>query len=156
MRIEQPDSEAVDDIVDDWEALAQEQREFGSHILPGPNRERIHRMMTRYAVTGGLLVARKGGEVVGFVMFSPERNGYVQAIDRGAVEYLYVSPEWRGHGHGSDLLDRAEAALREAGADAITLEVMAQNEAARDFYRSHGYAAHRVQLEKRSDTHTKE
>ncbi len=52
----------------------------------------------------------------------------------------------------------AEELLRQAGADILALEAMADNESARRFYRRHGYRPHRVELEKsmRSDTHSKE
>lgn len=156
MRIESPQPEAVDDIDDLWVALARSQRERDSHVLPEANRERMREVIARYTVMGGLLVARTDGDIVGFVMFSRESGGYERSVDRGIIENLYVDPDHREEGIGSDLLGRAETRLRRDGADTIVLEVMADNEPARRFYRSHGYEPHRLELEKGSDTHTKE
>jgi ribosomal protein S18 acetylase RimI-like enzyme len=74
------------------------------------------------------------------------------------VQNIYVTPNHRGEGIGSELLAEAETRLAEAGADAVSLEVMADNEGARRFYRRHSYGPHRVELEKsvESDTLTKE
>jgi len=36
----------------------------------------------------------------------------------------------------------------------VALETMADNEAARRFYRRHGYEPHRIELERESDTHS--
>ncbi|PSP54586.1 hypothetical protein BRC82_09600 [Halobacteriales archaeon QS_1_67_19] len=91
-------------------------------------------------------------------MFDVEAGAYEQDADRGIVQNVYVVERRRNEGIGSSLLAAAEAALTDAGADAVALEVMADNEAARRFYRRHGYDPHRVELEKpvESDTLTKE
>nr|WP_117595331.1 GNAT family N-acetyltransferase [Haloprofundus halophilus] len=135
-------------IADLWVALADGQREFGSHLRAEENREQIYDAITRHIIVGGLLVARDS-DIVGFVMFEPEVDGYEQDISRGTIQNVYVDPEYRNDGVGSALLDAAESALAGAGADVIRLEAMAGNDAARRLYERRGYRLHRVELEKR-------
>lgn len=154
MTVELPDRSELDDIADLWVDLAEGQRAYGSHLLAETNRSAVRDALARSLVTGGLLVARVDGELAGFVMFGPESQRYEQDVQRGFVDNIYVAPDHRGEGVGSDLLAAAESKLREAGVDTLSLEVMADNERARRFYRRHGYEPHRVELEKRSDTHS--
>ncbi|TKX77323.1 GNAT family N-acetyltransferase, partial [Halorubrum sp. SD626R] len=117
----------------------------------------VREWVARAAVTEELLVARSGEEVVGFVGFELDRNGYERDRTRGTVSNLFVVPGRRGEGIGTELLDAAEEALREAGADAVALEALADNDLARDFYADRGYEPHRVELTKplaESDTHS--
>ncbi|WP_224270760.1 GNAT family N-acetyltransferase [Haloprofundus salinisoli] len=131
-----------------WVALAAGQREFGSHLCADANREKIYDAITRHIVIGGLLVARDP-EIVGFVMFEPEADGYEQDVSRGTIQNVYVEPAYRNEGVGSALLDAAESALADAGACVVRLDAMADNEAARRLYERRGYRLHRVELEKR-------
>jgi GNAT superfamily N-acetyltransferase len=57
------------------------------------------------------------------------------------VKNLHVRPELRRTGAGGTLFDRAVAHARTVGADAVTLWVVEQNEAARRFYLSKGMAS---------------
>ena len=67
---------------------------------------------------------------------------------RCLIHNLFVRAPERGDGIGSALLTAAEEALDAGGAAVIALESMAENDAARAFYRRHGYDPHRVELEK--------
>jgi ribosomal protein S18 acetylase RimI-like enzyme len=98
------------------------------------------------------------GDVVGFLTFTMDSGTLDQDATRGVVQNIYVVPEARSAGIGSALLAEAERRLAAAGVAVIALEVMAENDAARRFYRRHGYGPHRVELEKsvESDTLTKE
>ncbi|SMO61641.1 GNAT family N-acetyltransferase [Halorubrum cibi] len=159
----------VDAITDRWVALARGQRRHGSTLLASANRAAVREWVARSVVTGELLVARDGekggGEndgnggrsndgadaedpIVGFVAFSIERDGYERDRTRGVVSNLFVTPERRGEGIGTALLAAAERELADAGADAIALEALADNERARSFYADHGYDLHRVELRK--------
>jgi ribosomal protein S18 acetylase RimI-like enzyme len=142
------DVEAVTEL---WVDLAEGQRAFGSDLLSEGNRTTVRETLARQAVTGGLLVAREDDRIVGFVTFEPEQGGFEKRVAVGVVQNIYVVPERRGEGIGSELLARAERQLRVDGAEAITLEAMADNERARAFYRRHGYRPHRVAMRK-SDT----
>jgi len=98
--------------------------------------------------------ASSSSDVVGFVTFAVDSDGYEMDVDRGAVENLYVASEWRGRGIGARLLSAAEAALASRGVEAVSLQVLAANDRARAFYDREGYDDHRVVVEKRLDVET--
>ena len=151
------DAAVTDDadlMADRWVDLAADQREYGSHLRPADNRDRVHETLLQHVVTDTALVARAvdadapGAAVVGFVTFGRETGGYAQDVDRGIVHNIYVAPDHRRAGLGSALLSAAERTLAARGVEAVALEAMATNAAARAFYRAQGYEPHRVELEK--------
>jgi ribosomal protein S18 acetylase RimI-like enzyme len=150
----------VDVLVEAWVTLVREQRDHGSHVRAGPSREAIRESLGRRIVADDVLVARGGNDVIGFVTLKIDRGPLELSATRGVVPYLFVAPERRDEGVGTELLDAAESRLDERGADVVSLEVMAANEDARRFYRRHGYDPHRVTMEKalsdESDTHSKD
>ena len=158
VRLESAVMSDVDRLVELWVALARDQRAYDSHLEPAANRGPVRETIARHIVVDGVTVARSTDETVGFAMFGLEHGDYEQSVTRGVVHNLFVLPEWRGRGIGGRLLDAAEVALADAGADVFSLEAMATNEGARRFYERHGYRVHRVELEKsaRSDTHSRE
>jgi len=153
----------VDGVADDWVDLAREMREYDAQVLPEENRATVRETLLRAAVADRLLLAveaadtgEAGGETadrehLGFVQCAVETGSYDLDVTRGVVVNLYVVPEARGQGIGSDLLAAAEERLREAGVDTVSLEVMTANDGARRFYERHGYAPRRVQLSKSVD-----
>lgn len=157
--VEPGDTGDVDAVADMWVALAEGQRDHGSHLLADENRTPAREAAARHAVTGGLFVARLAdeetvadaplgaGDLVGFITASPAGGDFRTDVDRGVVRNIYVRPSARGRGVGTALLAAAEAHLAELGADRVSLEVMATNDAARRFYDRHGYEPHRVELE---------
>lgn len=157
MEIERASADEVQAVADMWVDLAAEQRQYGSHVLPETNEAGIGEELARHAATGRLLVAREDG-ILGFVAFSLERGSYDLDVTRGVIENIYVDPDRRGEGIGTELLAAAQRALRERGAEALALEAMADNEAALRFYRRHGFDRHRIGLEKplENDNHSKE
>jgi len=144
----------VDAVVDLWVDLAAGQQSHGSHLLAEANRSAIREAVVRRVVTDDVLLARADRDVVGFAMLTVETGRYEQDVTRGLVENIYVRPAYRGRGIGSSLLDAAEAALTEAGVDVVALDVLADNDEARQFYRANGYEPHRVELEKRTENDT--
>ncbi|WP_226012648.1 GNAT family N-acetyltransferase [Halomicrobium salinisoli] len=154
MEVAVADAADADAVADLWVALAADQIAHGSHILPGENRATIRESVDHHLVADELLVARRDGVVVGFVMFTVENGRFEQDADRGIVENIYVTPAHRGRGVGSELLAAAERTLEDRGVDVVALDVMADNEAARRFYRRHGYEPHRVQMEKATESDT--
>lgn len=160
VRIESAEREDADALAARWVELAKDQREHGSHLLPEENRTQIREALLQHVVTDTVLVARRpasdgdeDGEnqeeaMVGFVSFGLESERYRQDVRRGIVHNIYVRPADRGVGIGSALLEAAEAALAERGADTVGLQAMASNESARAFYEQNGYAPHRVEYEK--------
>lgn len=151
--IEPATGEDVDAVTDQWVDLAAGQRAFGSHLLADENRTHARATVARSVVTDELLVARDG-EVVGFVTFGVESGAFEQDTVRGVVRNVYVDPDRRGEGIGTALLSAAETALVGRGAETFALEAMAENEAARRFYRRHGYRPQRVEMEKQAESDT--
>jgi ribosomal protein S18 acetylase RimI-like enzyme len=147
MDIHVPDTDAADSLVDLWLALASDQRAHGSRLLVEENAQKIRKSILYHIVNDSLLVAVED-DIVGFVMFSVEDGGYEQDRRRGLIENLYVRPERRNDGVGSALIDAAESRLHDREVEAIALEVLVENERAREFYSKHGYDTHRLELEK--------
>ncbi|ELZ94232.1 sporulation regulator-like protein [Haloferax mucosum ATCC BAA-1512] len=170
MRVTSAGLSDLDTLSDLWVALARGQRTFGSHLAAEANRATIRDAMAYHLSVGGILVARdespdddvparaSDSNIVGFVMFDTESGAYEQDVTRGVVRNLFVVPDRRDSGIGSRLLDAAERELRTAGVETVALDVMATNDAARRFYRRHGYRPYRVELEKpiQNDTHSRE
>ncbi|MFB6304129.1 MAG: GNAT family N-acetyltransferase [Haloferacaceae archaeon] len=152
-----PEPDEVETVAELWVALAADQRAHGSHLLPDANRAAVRETLARLLVVGGLRVAVPEGtaEPVGFVSFALDAGRYEQDCRRGAVRNLYVRPDHRGCGVGGRLLDAAERALADEGADVVALEAMAANDDARRFYERRGYAPHRVEFEKRVESDTR-
>lgn len=152
--IETPDTDAADAIADRWVDLARGQRAHGSHLAAEANRGAIREAIVRDIIAGGLLVAREDDEIIGFVMFGPESERYAQDVSRGSIRNIVVRPDYRNEGIGTKLLAAAEATLRDEGFDAVSLSVLAENEAARRLYARRGYEPHRIDLEKRLENDT--
>jgi ribosomal protein S18 acetylase RimI-like enzyme len=157
VRIEPATRDRADTLADLWVQLADEQQDYGSHLLPDGNRAAVRDIILRHVVTDRLYVAVVDDAVVGFVTFDVETGYFEQDVTRGVIEHLYVDPDYRDVGIGSELIERAERALLDRSVDVVSLEVMADNDAARRFYRRHGYRPHRTEMEKsaQSDTHSK-
>jgi ribosomal protein S18 acetylase RimI-like enzyme len=155
MEITAPETDDADAIADAWVDLAAGQRRYGSLLRAEANREAVREAITRSIVVGGLLAAYDP-DLVGFVMFGPESGTYEQRAEKGVVENLYVVPGRQGEGIGTALLEAAEETLAAGGAEVITLDVMADNDDARRFYRKRGYDPHRVTMTRavKSDTHS--
>jgi ribosomal protein S18 acetylase RimI-like enzyme len=172
VRIDAATADDADAVVEMWLSLATGQRSYGSHLLAEDNSEQIRDAIARHIVLDGIRVARiqddatesnaQTDALAGFVMFGLETGAYAQDVSRGVVRNLYVRPDHRGDGVGATLLEAAEAALDDAGADVVTLEAMEANDRARSFYAQEGYQPHRIEFEKslggvdRNDTHTRE
>jgi GNAT superfamily N-acetyltransferase len=87
---------------------------------------------------GFILVAKDQGRVLGVaylaIILSVEHSGPV-----GWLEELYVSPNHRGTGVGTALLDAVLAQARERGLVAIDLEVDAEHQRAESLYGRTGF-----------------
>jgi len=151
MEITSPEPQEVAHLADLWVVLARGQQAFGTHLAPEANRTAIQESLAKSLAADQVLVARTAGDIVGFVTFDIEHVRYEQDVTRGIVQNLYVDPERRRDGIGSALLSAAEERLWGHGVDVVALEAMADNEAARQFYRDRGYVTHRVELEKELD-----
>lgn len=152
--IEAPTMTDLDTLVDLWVDLAAGQRQHNSHLQAEGNRDRIRETLARQIALSEVRVARQNGRIVGFVSYTIEGSTFARSATKGLIQNIYVVPELRGIGVGSQLLTAAEETLDESGADVVALEVMAANAAARRFYKRHGYDPHRVTLEKSVESDT--
>jgi ribosomal-protein-alanine N-acetyltransferase len=85
------------------------------------------------------LVVEEKGSIRGFIIadrFRPRRAKH----DMGRIITIDVVKESQGSGVGTLLLKSAEAELKQAGCDYISLEVAVDNERALRFYKAHGYS----------------
>ena len=87
-----------------------------------------------------LLVACAGEQVVGLAAVGPSQDPDAEP-EWGEVTVLGVHPDARRQGHGSRLLNATVDVLREAGARAVALWVLADDEAGRAFLAASGFAA---------------
>lgn len=81
-----------------------------------------------------VLVAEDGGEVVGFSHALLSTSEWV-----GTIMRLYVHPDHRRAGIGTELLDHTVETLLAEGADRVQAFVLVANEQGNDFYRSAGF-----------------
>ncbi|AGB16165.1 acetyltransferase [Halovivax ruber XH-70] len=151
----------VDQVLECWLRLADEQRAHGSAVHVDDNREPMRQILSAQQVANGLLVARVGDEIVGFVTFTVETETVAVDPTRGLLTNIWVDPAHRNEGIGTALLDAAETELADRGADVCRLEVLEDNESARRFYRDHDYESRRRIMERslrareKNDTHSK-
>ncbi len=81
---------------------------------------------------GGFVVAVREGRVVGIGGWSPDSL----AAGLAWLRYLFVHPDWAGHGIGGKLADAAEAAARARGKKAFRVWSSVN---AVGFYQARGY-----------------
>ncbi|WP_172636027.1 GNAT family N-acetyltransferase [Natronobacterium gregoryi] len=162
IEIDPATTDEIDAVTELWVRLARDQRQYDSYVRAETNRDRMRETLAAHAASDGLLVARADGTLAGFASFSVERGTLDLDATRGTLSNLYVEPAYRDYGIGTALLERAEATLAERDVDVMVLEVMADNELARRFYRDCGYETFRVTMERsleepvENDTHSKE
>ena len=84
-------------------------------------------------------IAEMNGKAAGYLLavyvFSLEHLGVTAEIDE-----FFVLPSRRGHGAGSQLLQAAEAEFTRMNCTNVSLQLGRGNDAAREFYRRHGYS----------------
>jgi [ribosomal protein S18]-alanine N-acetyltransferase len=89
------------------------------------------------------LVGAQGENVMGFIIadrFRPRRA----SRSMGKIITIDVVPQAQHSGLGTLLMSQAEAELKQAGCDYVSLEVAVDNEPALRFYKKHGYAVLKV------------
>lgn len=155
MQIKPASIDDLPQITDLWIELAQNQRTYSSHLLAEENRSAI-RVQLASAIHADNIRIATVPNIIGFVMYTMEDGAYTVDSSRGLIQNIHVTPEYRNEGIGTTLMDTAEEILANRGADTIALEVMAENQQAREFYTDRGYKMHRVQYERpvENDTHS--
>lgn len=131
---------------DDAEAIREVARESWGTDYPGiVSRETIPDTVEEWydpdrlreeVETPGVVVpvAEAGGEVVGFAHAVVSTESWT-----GAILRLYVHPDHRREGIGTQLLEATVDRLRDRNAERIEAMVLADNEAGNEFYRAAGF-----------------
>jgi ribosomal protein S18 acetylase RimI-like enzyme len=147
--------EDLDALTELWVALAEDQRDHGSHVLGEENHTVVRQSLSEKVVDDSVFVARDDGAIVGFVSVGLEDGSFERDVRRGIVENVYVKADHRDRGIGTRLIERAEQELARRDVDVVSLEVLVENDSARTLYETRDYSPHRVELEKRlgSDNH---
>lgn len=89
------------------------------------------------------LVGVQQEEIMGFIIadrFRPRKA----SRSVGKIITIDVAPQTQHSGVGTLLMTSAEAALKQAGCDYVSLEVAVDNEPALRFYKKHGYTVLKV------------
>jgi GNAT superfamily N-acetyltransferase len=109
--------------------------------IEGYDPARMRALLTRVledASLGRAWIARVYGEPAGYLLavyvFSLEFQGMTAEIDE-----FFVLPQHRGLGIGASMLAAAEAQFRIEECTNVSLQLGRSNEAARKFYRQHGF-----------------
>jgi GNAT superfamily N-acetyltransferase len=148
----------LDDLVGFWELLHRHQGSVcaqvpGLEVLSEPDSAAIVREMYRDWLSSPeplAFLAEEDGRPVGYVIGFYDEPHFMWATGRvGHVDSFYVLPELRGRGVGRLLMDAAYAAMREAGAETVALEMVAGNDVARRFYEREGFTTTFVQMHRR-------
>lgn len=85
-----------------------------------------------------LLVVEDAGEIVGFSVLGPDREG---AADTGEIVAIYLRPEVWDQGYGWALMEHSVSELRGHGFRRAVLWVLSTNTRARRFYETAAWIA---------------
>lgn len=100
-------------------------------------------MPTAISLVGLQKAGLQEEKIMGFVIadrFRPRRA----SRSVGKIITIDVAPQAQHSGLGTLLMTSAEAALKQAGCDYVSLEVAVDNEPALNFYKKHGYSVLKV------------
>jgi ribosomal protein S18 acetylase RimI-like enzyme len=89
------------------------------------------------------LIARRGGERVGFLLLLDELPDEVTLLPQAFVAYMAVEPAAQRAGVGAALVAAAENEARRRGLPYISLMVTEENEVARRLYQRAGFRTER-------------
>jgi ribosomal protein S18 acetylase RimI-like enzyme len=109
--------------------------------IEGFDNSRMRKIVSRLledASLGRIWIATVYGEPAGYLLavyvFSLEHQGLTAEIDE-----FFIQPQQRKLGLGTRMLGAAEEQFRAEGCTNVSLQIGRSNEAARRFYRGHGF-----------------
>jgi ribosomal protein S18 acetylase RimI-like enzyme len=90
-----------------------------------------------------VLVAEKGGELIGYVAYQVEQKAPVEmSRKRSFIHDVFVSPSHRGKGVGRSLLQACLNHIKSAGPHQVRIAVWVRNSGAIRLYREMGFSDH--------------
>jgi ribosomal protein S18 acetylase RimI-like enzyme len=97
------------------------------------------------------LVAEIGGQLVGYIHASSDREKRVEVIPEGEpyleIEDIYVHPDYRSQDIGGKLLECVFEIARQEGIDRFIVGTLSKDtDRILTFYRSHGFTPWRIQF----------
>jgi len=99
-----------------------------------------------------VLVAERGGEVLGYAYAGMEGNDYMALRGPAGVIYdLVVDPAHRRKGIGTSLMDAALAALRKLGAPRVLLFTAEKNQSAQAMFGGSGFRRTMIEMTRELD-----
>ena len=99
-----------------------------------------------------LLVAERGGEVIGYTYAGVEGNDYMSLRGPAGVLYdIVVDPLHRGHGVGRMLLEATLAALTSRGSPRVVLSTAEKNKAAQRLFTRAGFRPTMLEMTRELD-----
>lgn len=99
-----------------------------------------------------VLVAERGGEVLGYTYAGVEGNDYMALRGpAGVLHDIVVDPAHRGRGVGRMLLDATLAALKARGAPRVVLSTAERNETAQRLFARAGFRRTMVEMTREMD-----
>ena len=87
-----------------------------------------------------VLVADADGTIAGHLLGGYYPPNDMWTAPRATLISMHVHADWRGHGAGSQFVDRFKQWARDRGAVRLHVTAYAANEGAIRFYRRHGFA----------------
>jgi ribosomal protein S18 acetylase RimI-like enzyme len=100
-----------------------------------------------------VLVAERGGEVVGYTYAGMEDYDYMSLRGpAGALYDIVVDPSHRQHGIGRKLLEATLAGLSSRGAPRVVLSTAQQNTAAQRLFESAGFRRTMIEMTRELDS----
>jgi ribosomal protein S18 acetylase RimI-like enzyme len=98
-----------------------------------------------------ILVAERGGEVIGYTYAGVEGNDYMSLRGPAGVLYdIVVDPAHRGQGVGRALLDATLEALKAKGAPRVVLSTAERNESAQRLFARAGFRRTMIEMTRES------
>jgi ribosomal protein S18 acetylase RimI-like enzyme len=99
-----------------------------------------------------MLVAERGGEVLGYTFAGVEGYDYMELRGPAGVLYdIVVDPEHRGHGIGQALLEATLAELKTRGAPRVLLSTAERNEVAQRLFARAGFRRTMIEMTRELD-----
>jgi ribosomal protein S18 acetylase RimI-like enzyme len=146
--------EEVRDLDADWPELKALYAELQAYHFPLTQREFVYDWQERLrahlasAAESLILVARSGGEAIGFITAGVNRSPALFNETFGYVGDAYVRPEARSLGVGQTMLAQVEAWCQTCGVDELRLSVVAANKLGVRFWTKAGFELQSMTMRK--------